>query len=80
MHQPLLIPDGMQRPRRNFAQERCDVWPTECAEPILRRREPVGIVIIDGRAQSRQNQESMEVSLEQHVHVQPLAYVRPLRM
>ena len=75
MHKPLLKPDSFQRARRNFTQERRDVWSTKRAEADLARIAVVGIAVVERRACARENQKRLKVRLEQHVDVYPLSDV-----
>ena len=58
MHKPLLKPDSLQRARRNFTQQRGDVWPTKSSEADLRRIAVVGVSLVKGSAESGKDQEA----------------------
>src|SRR5262249_5719404 len=75
VHEPLLIPDGLQCGSRYGAQNAGDVRIAERAEARLCPRSVVRIVRVRRRAQAEQYQQGVEVSLKEHVYVYPLAEV-----
>src|SRR5688572_33088693 len=75
MHKPLLKPNCSQSARRHFAQQRRDVWTTKRAKADLARLVVVRVAVVKGRAGGGENEESMQVALEQNVHVNPLSDV-----
>src|SRR5262245_21273182 len=71
MHDPLLIPDGLQRRRSDAAEQRGDMrWP-KSREAGLSAGGLVWIAVINRRATPHQNQHGVEVSLEEHVNMHP---------
>src|SRR5690242_17462975 len=72
MYKPFLIPDGFQRARRHFTQQRRDVWSTKSTKAGLRRIVVVRIAVVEGRAGAGDYEERLKVSLKQDVHVHPL--------
>src|SRR5262245_30148233 len=75
VHEPLLIPDGLQRRSRYGAQDAGDVWSAERPEAYLRPRGSIRIAFVERRAQTEENQKRIEVGLKEHVYVNPLAEV-----
>src|SRR5258705_11018262 len=75
MHKPFLKPDSLERAGCDLAKQGGNVWPAKSAEAILRWVTDVRIAVVNGRARSCEDQETMEVSLEKHVDVNPLADV-----
>src|SRR5882762_623039 len=75
MHKPLLKPDCLERASCNFTKQRCDMWATKSAEAVLRGIANVRVAIVERRAESRKNQEAVEVGLEEYVNVHPLSDV-----
>ena len=49
------------------------MWSTKGAKTILRRISYVGVAVIEGRAESGEDQERMKVSLKKNVDVYPLS-------
>src|SRR5215467_2329065 len=73
--EPLLEPYGFESRSGDRAKHRCHIRSAERAETHLGTRLIVWVVLIQRRAQARQDQESVKVSLKQHVYVHPLAQV-----
>src|SRR5262249_43546418 len=60
---------------RYLTQDRSDMWTTKSAESDLVRVVVIGVAVIERRACVGKNQKRLEVSLEQHVNVNPLSHV-----
>lgn len=78
MHKPLLIPDRLQRASRNAAHRRRNVGIAQRTKPDLIARRFVWVPVVERRPDAEQNQQRIEISLEQHVNVHPLADVAPV--
>src|ERR1700687_3237778 len=78
VHKPLLKPDCLERAGSNFTKQRCDMWAAKSAEDVLRGIANVRVAIVESRAESRKNQEAVEVGLEKYVNVNPLSDVAPV--
>lgn len=69
VHNPLVEPRCLQRPRRHFGQRGCRVRAAQRAEGALRLRANIRIVRIRRCTHARENQECYEVRLVEHVDV-----------
>src|SRR5260370_9737860 len=67
MDEPLLIPDGLQRTRRDLGDERLDVWCAESAEALLICRGDIRIPRVKWCADIDQIKTGVEVGLEPHI-------------
>ena len=67
MHEPLLVPDRLQRARRDFRQDCNGVRRAERPEAILGRGTVVGITGVEGNAEPKHDQAGIEVRLKQDI-------------